>query len=137
MIRRREFVAGIGSAAAWPLAAGPLAAQVQQRIPVVGVLSMAGVETSPINDEFGQALKDTGFVPGRNVTFEFRFASGQPERLPALAAELVGRKVDVIYASGAPAAAAAKAATATIPIVFTLGEDPVASSPASTGRAEM
>jgi putative tryptophan/tyrosine transport system substrate-binding protein len=77
------------------------------------------------NDEFGQALKGAGFVPGQNVTFEFRFALGQLERLPALAAELVARQVDVIYAAGAPAAAAAKAATATIPIVFTLGEDPV------------
>ena len=116
-MRRRDFIAGLG-AAAWPLAAWA-----QQRIPVVGVLSISGPQAPP--DEFRQALKDTGFVQGQNVMFEFRFASGQFDLLPALAVELVGRKVDVIFAAGAPAAVAAKAATATIPIVFALGEDPV------------
>jgi putative ABC transport system substrate-binding protein len=116
-MRRRDFIAGLG-AAAWPLAAWA-----QQRIPVVGVLSISGPQAPP--DEFRQALKDTGFVQGQNVMFEFRFASGQFDLLPALAVELIGRKVDVIFAAGAPAAVAAKAATATIPIVFALGEDPV------------
>ena len=115
---RREFIAGLGYAAAWPVLACA-----QQLIPVVGVLSISGPQAPP--DEFRQALKDTGFVQGQNVMFEFRFASGQFDLLPALAVELVGRKVDVIFAAGAPAAVAAKAATATIPIVFALGEDPV------------
>jgi putative tryptophan/tyrosine transport system substrate-binding protein len=122
-MRRREFIAGLGSAAAWPLAA-----RAQQRTPVVGVLafgmpeSMRQVGHSPA---FTQALKEGGFVEGQNVAFEFRYASGQFDRLPALAADLVGLRVDLIYTPGLPPAIAAKATTSTIPIVFNMGEDPV------------
>jgi putative ABC transport system substrate-binding protein len=123
-MRRREFIAGLGGmAAAWPLAAGA-----QQRSPVVGVLSMGTPEASRLSyfsAAFRQASKETGFVEGQNVTFEFRNASGHYDRLPALAAGLVEQRVDVIVAGGPPGAIAAKSATAIIPIVFHMGEDPV------------
>jgi ABC-type uncharacterized transport system substrate-binding protein len=124
-MRRREFIAAIGSAAmAWPLAA-----RAQQRgLPVVGFLSVGAPEEAGIGGaaSFHKGLSETGFIEGRNVTIEYRFANNAGvERLTELAADLVGRRVTVIAATGLGAALAAKAATATIPIVFRTGNDPV------------
>src|ERR1700719_2694923 len=124
-IGRREFVAGLGSASvAWPLAAR---AQ-QSAMPVVGFLSSFSETQSarPIA-EFRRGLTDNGFIEGQNMTIESRFADGQYDRLPTMAAELVHRPVDLIFAAAPPAALAAKAATPSIPIVFVVGFDPVAS----------
>jgi putative tryptophan/tyrosine transport system substrate-binding protein len=121
MIRRRQFIAGLGGAAAWPL----VARAEQQAMPVVGYLQGGAPErTQPIIAAFRRGLAETGFVEGRNVVIEYRLANGQPERAPALAAELVNLRVNVL-ASGYGTARAAKDATATIPIVFMGGADPV------------
>jgi putative ABC transport system substrate-binding protein len=123
MIKRREFIAGLGSAAAWPVAA---LAQ-QSAVPVIGYLGSQSAELDKdVAIPLLQGLQETGYVQGQNVTVEYRYADNQLDRLPALAAELARRRVAVIVAGGTPAALAAKRATATIPIVFAAGGDPVA-----------
>jgi putative ABC transport system substrate-binding protein len=121
-MKRREFVVGVSAVAAWPVAA---LAQ-QPAMPVVGFVNAASPGGSyPPLPAFLKGLGETGFVEGRNVAIEYRWAEGHYERLPALIADLVQRKVSVIAATGTPAAVAAKTATATIPIVFEMGSDPV------------
>jgi putative ABC transport system substrate-binding protein len=120
-MKRREFIGLIGGAAAWPVAAR---AQ-QPGIPLIGFLgSRASGEDPQLLTSFRLGLKEGGFVEGQNVVVDYRFAENQYDRLPALAADLVRRQVVLIAANG-PAAQAAKAATSTIPIVFTVGFDPV------------
>jgi len=122
-VRRRDFITLVGGVAAtWPL----MARAQQGTIPVVGFLSSRASDDTPqLTAAVRQGLKDTGFVEGPNVKIEYRFAENHNERLPELAADLVQRQVTVITATAIPAALAAKAATATIPIVFEIGSDPV------------
>jgi putative ABC transport system substrate-binding protein len=123
MIRRREFIAGLGSVAVWPVVA-----RAQQRaMPTVGFLN-AGSPTERVNlvAAFRQALSESGYVEGRNLSIEYRWADDHYDRLPALAGDLVRHPVTVLATPGStPAALAAKMATTTIPIVFSSGSDPV------------
>jgi putative tryptophan/tyrosine transport system substrate-binding protein len=123
-MRRRTFIAGLGSAAAWPV----LARAQQPAKPVIGFLSpqSADDEYKIAIVPFLQGLKETGYVEGQNVAVEYRYAENQEDRLPALAADLVRRRVAVIVTSGSSATLAAQAATSAIPIVFNTGGDPVA-----------
>ena len=121
-MRRREFISLIGgAAAAWPLAARA------QALPVIGFMSARSPEdTVQVLAAFHKGLGDGGFVNGRNVSVEYRWARGDYGRLPALAAELVQQRVIVLVATGGDASArAAKEATATIPVVFNAGSDPI------------
>ena len=126
-MKRRKFITLIGGAAVMSSLLSPLAARAQQRMPVIGYLYSGGAETSaPWLAAFRKGLNQVGFFEGRNVEIEYRWANNEPERLPGLAADLVRRRVAVMVSPGiAEAALAAKAATATIPIVFTYGGDPV------------
>jgi ABC-type uncharacterized transport system substrate-binding protein len=122
-VRRRELITLLGgAAAAWPL----FARAQQPAMPVIGYFSGRSPDAeAPIRVPFLKALEGSGFAPGRNVAIEYRFAEGQDERLPMLAAELVRRQVTMLVATDRPSAVAAVAATTTIPIVFTSGLDPV------------
>jgi putative ABC transport system substrate-binding protein len=121
-IGRRKFLATLGGAAAWPLAAR---AQ-QPAMPVIGFLHTRSQEAYPSYAAFLKGIEQTGFVEGQSVRIEYRWAAGQYDRLPAMAADLVRRQVNVLVAGGGePSPRAAKAATSTIPIVFVIGSDPV------------
>jgi putative ABC transport system substrate-binding protein len=122
-MRRRELITLLAGAAAWPVVAGGQ----QPAIPVVGFLSSLSPESSDgFIDSFRRGLREAGYVDGRNIAIEYRWALGRYERLHGLAAELVGKSVAVLVTTGGdPAALAAKAATSTIPIVFLVGGDPV------------
>jgi putative ABC transport system substrate-binding protein len=122
-MRRREFITVLGSAAMWPL----VARAQQPAMPVIGFMSGRSAEDSPhVLAAFRQGLSDFGFVEWQNIAIEFRWAGGQYDRLPSLAAELVARRVAVLAALGGDASsAAAKQATSVIPIVFGMGGDPV------------
>jgi putative ABC transport system substrate-binding protein len=120
-MKRRTFIAGVGSAAAWPL----VARGQQRAMPLVAFLNSGSPDGyGPMVAAFRQGLKETGYAEGQNVTVEFRWAGGQYDRVPAMALELVGRQVAVIVANS-PGALAIKAAITTIPIVFTAAGNPV------------
>jgi putative ABC transport system substrate-binding protein len=124
---RRRFVGSV----AGTLLALPFAARAQQKaMPVIGVLSTASSPgPTPFMAAFRQGLSEAGYVEGQNLAIEYRWAEGHYDRLPALAADLVGRKVDLIMASSPPSALSAKGATSTIPIVFRGGSDPAGRQP--------
>src|SRR5262245_57908294 len=119
-MNRRAFITLPGGAAAWPRAAWTQ----QPALPVIGYLSGRSPEAeAPIVAAGRRGLQEIGYLAGQNIAIEFRFSDGQDHQLPALAADLVGRRVAVLVATDRPSAVAAKAATATIPIVFTSGAD--------------
>jgi putative tryptophan/tyrosine transport system substrate-binding protein len=121
-MRRREFIAGVGSAAAWPV----VARAQQAAIPLIGLVNGGAADAAADRVRgFRKGLGETGYVEAQNVTVEYHWLEGQYDRLPALLAELVRRRVAVINATDSTIALAAKAATATIPIVFGVAEDPV------------
>ena len=120
-MRRREFITLLGSAAAWPLAA-----RAQDKVRVIGILETISPELNAGNlDALSRGLKDLGYTEGQNIRFDYRSAEGQAARFPALAAELVRLKVDLIVTRGTPAARAAKEATSTIPIVMAAIGEPI------------
>jgi putative tryptophan/tyrosine transport system substrate-binding protein len=122
-MKRREFIGGLGSAAAWPLAARAQRATA----PLIGYLGAGTAEsTREVLAAFHRGLSETGYVEGRNLVVEYRWAEHHYERLPALAADLVSEQVSVIVAlQNTASSLAARAATSTIPIVFSMGNDPV------------
>ena len=119
-MKRREFMALIGAAGAWPLAAHG-----QNRRALIGYLATGSDDQPDVLAAFRQGLKETGYVEGQNAAIEFFWSNGQYDSLPELAARMIGRQVDGIAASPSIAALAAKTATTTIPIVFAVGLDPV------------
>jgi putative ABC transport system substrate-binding protein len=122
-MKRREFIGIIGGASAWPIMA-----RAQQPLPVIGFLTAYSLDATGQQrlTAFKQGLAEAGFIEGRNVAIEVRWAEGHYDRLPAMAADLVHRQVSVIVTGSTPAARAAKSATANIPIVFNFSSDPVA-----------
>jgi putative ABC transport system substrate-binding protein len=122
-VRRREFIAGLGGAAAWPM----VARAQQTTMPVIGFLSAGSPDTySHYVTGFREGLNEAGYAEGRNVAIEFRWSRGENERLATLAVDLIGHHVAMIVASGGPSVAlAAKVATSTIPIVFSSVDDPI------------
>ena len=122
-MKRRTFIAGLGGAAAWPV----VARGQQSAMPVIGWLNVANPRSSPQNQAFEQRLRELGYVDGQNIAFDYRSADGDVGKLPGLAADLVRRGVNVIVTTTDPGTRAAKAATATIPIVMVaINYDPIA-----------
>src|SRR5262245_18267217 len=122
-MKRRDFIAFVGVPAAWPFAA-----RAQQAGPVIGFLRSTSVaDGAHLVTAFREGLKDAGLVEGQNVVIDYRFADGQPDRLPALVADLIRRPVTVIVGN-TPSAIAAKAATTTVPMIFVTETDPVRDS---------
>jgi putative tryptophan/tyrosine transport system substrate-binding protein len=120
-VNRRTFIAVLSGAAVWPITG-----HAEQNAPVIGFLHFGSAKPFAYQTAaFEQGLKESGYIQGQNAAIEYRWAEGRYDRLPALAAELVNRQVDVIAAIGPPCASAAKNATSAIPIVFTTGNDPI------------